>query len=163
MAHDYVTGKTTQFGRSHTHHRGVAGGRWKKRAQKTNRTFKANLQTVTIIEGGIKKQVKLAAKTLKRVKKDIVEGKKAAVKLAYMPHNLLKAVAERKAAKASGVPMAPKVRKATRGVKGPRAPKSAAVVKAGKAAKAANKVVRTAKAINKQATKAARTAKAAKK
>lgn len=117
MAHDYVTGKTTQFGRSHTHHRGVAGGRWKKRAQKTNRTFKANLQSVTIIEDGVKKQVKLAAKTLKRVKKDIIEGKKAAVKLAYMPTNLLKSVADRKAAKASGVEVAPKVRKAIKAAK----------------------------------------------
>lgn len=99
MARDYVTGKTSQFGRSHTHHRGVAGGRWKKRAQKTQRTFKANLQHVTIIEDGAKKKVLLSAKTMKRVKKDILEGRKAVVKLAYMPSNLLKKVADRKAAK----------------------------------------------------------------
>lgn len=98
MARDYVTGKTTQFGRSHTHHRGVAGGRWKKRAPKTNRTFKPNLQTVTIIENGTKKKVKLAAKTLKRVKKDIVDGKKPVVKLAYLPSNLQKIVDDRKVA-----------------------------------------------------------------
>ena len=100
MARDYVTGKTTQFGRSHTHHRGVAGGRWKKRAQKTNRTFKPNLQTVTIIEEGKKKKVKLAAKTIKRIKKDIVDGKKPVVKLAYLPSNLQEIVDKRAAEKA---------------------------------------------------------------
>jgi ribosomal protein L28 len=98
MARDYVTGKKSQFGKSHTHHRGVAGGRWKKRAQKTLRIFKPNLQNVTIIEDGKKKKVTIAAKTLKRIKKDIVEGKKAAVKLAYIPTNVKQAVEKRKQA-----------------------------------------------------------------
>ncbi len=99
MARDYVTGKTTQLGRSHTHKPGVAGGRWKKRAQKTQRTFKPNLQSVTIIEDGKKKQVKLSTNTIKRIKKDIVDGKKPVVQLAYMPSNLQKVVDERKSAK----------------------------------------------------------------
>lgn len=101
MARDYITGKTTQFGMSHTHHRGVAGGRWKKRAQHTLRTFKANLHNVQIIENGEQKTVKLAAKTIKRIKKDIMDGKKPFVRLAYLPANLKKVLDERKASRAS--------------------------------------------------------------
>ena len=37
-------GKSTVVGRSKTHKRGVAGKRWRKRAQATSRTFKPNLQ-----------------------------------------------------------------------------------------------------------------------
>lgn len=37
-------GKGTVVGRQSSHARGVAGKRWKKRAQKTPRTFKPNLQ-----------------------------------------------------------------------------------------------------------------------
>lgn len=72
----YYCGKTAIFGRSHTHHRGVAGGRWKKKAQKTPRIFKVNFVRTTIIENGKDKKVKLCAKCVKRVKKDIAEGKK---------------------------------------------------------------------------------------
>ena len=68
--------KGTMLGRSHTHHRGVAGGRWKKRAPKTNRTFKANLQRVTILDGKKKRQVRLCTKCIKRIKFDIKKGNK---------------------------------------------------------------------------------------
>ena len=69
-------GKGVVFGRSHTHHRGVAGGRWKKRAPKTRKIFLPNLQKVSIIEKGKEKRVKLCTKCLKRIKKDVSEGKK---------------------------------------------------------------------------------------
>mgnify|MGYP002358599805 CR=1 FL=1 len=72
----YHCGKTIIFGRSHTHHRGVAGGRWKKRAPKTRKVFSPNLQRFTILENGKRKQVKLCAKCVKRIKKDLAEGKK---------------------------------------------------------------------------------------
>jgi len=48
----YHCGKGVLFGRSHTHHRGVAGGRWKKRAPKTKRLFKPNLIQAYIKENG---------------------------------------------------------------------------------------------------------------
>lgn len=70
----YHCGKGALYGRSHTHHRGVAGGRWKKRAPKTQRIFKANLQPMTIIIGSKEERVKLCTKCLKRIKKDIREG-----------------------------------------------------------------------------------------
>src|SRR5258706_15185363 len=38
--------KKTQAGRQHTHHTGVAGGQWKKRAQTTFRSFAPNLHMV---------------------------------------------------------------------------------------------------------------------
>ena len=82
----YVTGKTVLFGRSHTHHRGVAGGRWKKRAQKTQRVFKPNLQKVTIFEAGEIKQVRVCTKVIKRVKKDIIDGKRPKIEIIkFMP------------------------------------------------------------------------------
>jgi len=62
------------YGRSHTHHRGVAGGRWKKRAPKTQRIFSPNLQRIDILKGVEKQRVLLCTKCLKRIRKDIVEG-----------------------------------------------------------------------------------------
>ncbi len=72
----YHCGKGVLYGRSHTHHRGVAGGRWKKRAPKTRRIFQPNLQRVDILEKGMIKRVKICAKCIKRVKKDINDKKK---------------------------------------------------------------------------------------
>lgn len=70
----YHCGKTSLYGRSHTHHRGVAGGRWKKRAPKTQRIFKPNLQKMEILEKGDLKTVKMCAKCIKRVRKDLTDG-----------------------------------------------------------------------------------------
>jgi len=70
----YHCGKGIIYGRSHTHHRGVAGGRWKKRAPKTRRIFEPNLQHFEIVENGVKKRVKLCTKCVKRVRKDTTEG-----------------------------------------------------------------------------------------
>jgi len=82
------------MGRSHTHHRGVAGGRWKKRAPKTAKAFAPNLQRVKIMISGVEKQVKLCTKCIKRIKKDIIDGVKPFVVLA----SLEKEVAAKKAA-----------------------------------------------------------------
>ncbi len=70
------------MGRQHTHHRGVAGGRWKKRAPKTAKAFAPNLQKVKIMIGDVVKQVKLCTKCIKRVKKDMRDGKKPFVRFA---------------------------------------------------------------------------------
>lgn len=63
-------GKSTVVGRSKTHKRGVAGKRWRKRAQVTPRTFKPNLQKVSVMLGEVRKSVKLCTKCIKRLKKD---------------------------------------------------------------------------------------------
>lgn len=78
----YHCGKGVLIGRSHTHHRGVAGGRWKKRAPKTQRVFYPNLQVANIVEDGKIKRVKLCNKCLKRIKKDVADKVKPFLALA---------------------------------------------------------------------------------
>ena len=69
MAICEICGKKTAVGRSRQHKRGVAGRRWKKRAQATPRLFKPNIQKRTVIISGEKKQMKLCAKCIKRIRK----------------------------------------------------------------------------------------------
>lgn len=64
-----ICGKKTVVGRSQQHKRGVAGKRWKKRAQSTPRVFKPNLQNVTLNMNDGKKKMKLCTKCIKRIKK----------------------------------------------------------------------------------------------
>lgn len=61
--------KGRMVGRSHTHHPGVAGGRWKKRAPKTVKIFKPNLHVAHIKVEGTPKKVKLCTKCLRTIKK----------------------------------------------------------------------------------------------
>jgi ribosomal protein L28 len=72
-----ICSKKTHAGRQHTHHTGVAGGQWKKRAQTTMRSFAPNLHVVTISIKGVMTRVKACAKCIKRSKFDL--KKKAAV------------------------------------------------------------------------------------
>lgn len=62
--------KKTSAGRQHTHHTGVAGGQWKKRAQTTNRTFAPNLHVVTLPVNGVMKRMKLCTACIKRIRFD---------------------------------------------------------------------------------------------
>jgi len=103
----YHCGKGIMFGRSHTHHRGVAGGRWKKRAQKTQRTFKPNLQSIQIIENEKTLRIKLCNKCLKRVKKDLVDRKKPFLTLVNIPSNIIVAMKISKPARNSITETAP--------------------------------------------------------
>jgi large subunit ribosomal protein L28 len=57
-------------GRQSTHGRGVAGKRWKKRAQKTIRTFKPNLQKIAVMIEGKKVQMKLCTSCISRFRKE---------------------------------------------------------------------------------------------
>lgn len=61
-------GKSTKVGRSQQHGRGVAGRRWKKRAQETPRTFKPNIQTKSFKVGDNVLKMKVCTKCLKRIK-----------------------------------------------------------------------------------------------
>lgn len=65
-----ICGKSTVVGRSKSHKRGVAGKRWKKRAQVTPRTFKPNLQKVSVMLGGVKTSAKLCTKCIKKMEKE---------------------------------------------------------------------------------------------
>jgi len=68
--------KKTRAGRQHTHHTGVAGGQWKKRAQTTFRDFAPNLHFVTLSIKGVMTRVRACAKCIKRARFD---AKKATV------------------------------------------------------------------------------------
>jgi len=61
--------KKTVAGRSQQHRRGVAGKRWKKRAESTLRVFKPNLQRVTLKINSETKKMRICTKCLKRIKK----------------------------------------------------------------------------------------------
>lgn len=66
--------KKSHAGRSHTHHTGVAGGQWKKRAQTTLRDFKPNLHVVTMQIKGVLQKVRACAKCIKRAKFDLAKA-----------------------------------------------------------------------------------------
>lgn len=64
-----ICGKKTVHGRSQQHRRGVAGKRWRKRAQSTKRVFRPNLQKKTVVmSGGDKQKMLLCSKCIKRIK-----------------------------------------------------------------------------------------------
>ena len=65
--------KGRMVGRQHTHHPGVAGGRWKKRAPKTQKIFKPNLHWAKVKINGMMKRVRLCTKCLRRAKKETRE------------------------------------------------------------------------------------------
>ena len=69
MAVCAICGKGNVMGTSQKHGRGVAGKRWKKRAQETPRIFRANLQAATLIVGEKEVKVKLCTKCIKKQKK----------------------------------------------------------------------------------------------
>lgn len=63
-----VSGKSVQIGRSQRHKRGVAGKRWKNRAQSTRRIFVPNIQKQTLLKDGKKVKVYVSTKYLKKLK-----------------------------------------------------------------------------------------------
>ena len=62
-------GKTSAMGRQDRHGRGVAGKRWRKRAQETKRMFKPNLQKISFMESGKSMTMRLCTNCIKRFKK----------------------------------------------------------------------------------------------
>src|SRR5450759_4870135 len=74
-----ICSKKTMAGRQHTHHTGVAGGQWKKRAQTTFRNFAPNLHYVTMTIDGVATRVRACTNCIKRVRFDL---KKSATKVA---------------------------------------------------------------------------------
>lgn len=63
-------GKTIVHGRQSSHGRGVAGKRWRKRAQKTLRVFKPNLQKISVVFNGKRTQMKLCTDCIRKFKKE---------------------------------------------------------------------------------------------
>lgn len=61
--------KGVVHGSQSTHGRGVAGKRWKKRAQKTPRVFKPNLQKIAVMVNGKITQMRLCTACISRFRK----------------------------------------------------------------------------------------------
>lgn len=61
-----ICGKGRVIGRTQRHKRGVAGKRWLRRAQKTVKIFKPNLQYKKIGD----KRMRICTKCLKKLKKE---------------------------------------------------------------------------------------------
>jgi large subunit ribosomal protein L28 len=57
-----LCGKTTTYGRNIRHKH---SGRWERKAPKTNRTFKANVQNKTLVVNGISLRLKICTRCLR--------------------------------------------------------------------------------------------------
>lgn len=67
--------KGIQVGHNIRHHKGVAGGRWKRKAQKTRRTWIPNLHYVRVVEAGKVVRRKLCTKCRRRAERPKFEKK----------------------------------------------------------------------------------------
>lgn len=52
------------------HHKGVAGGQWKHKAQKSAKLFRANLHYIKVIVDGTLKHVKLCTDCISKLRKN---------------------------------------------------------------------------------------------
>jgi large subunit ribosomal protein L28 len=64
-----VCAKTTGFGRNIRHKH---SGRWERKAPRTNRTFKANIQNKTFVVDGVPIRVKICTRCLRSTLKSAV-------------------------------------------------------------------------------------------
>ena len=62
MAKCDLCGKTTAYGRNIRHKH---SGRWERKAPKTNRTFKANVQNKTLVVNGVALRLKICTRCLR--------------------------------------------------------------------------------------------------
>ena len=74
-----MCGKGRMVGKQHKHHPGVAGGRWKRRAPKTQKIFKPNLHWARVGVAGAMQRIRLCTKCLRIVKQDKKDAKTAVV------------------------------------------------------------------------------------
>ena len=63
--------KHSVYGGSHKHHRGVAGGQWKRRATHTVRSIGVNLHWVTLPFNGTLTRLHACTSCIKRVRFDL--------------------------------------------------------------------------------------------
>ena len=69
MATCQVCGKKTGFGRNIRHQH---SGRWERKAPKTNRKFKVNIQNKTFILGGVPIRLKICTRCIRTTTKNRV-------------------------------------------------------------------------------------------
>jgi ribosomal protein L28 len=78
-----LTGAKTQFGGNRKHKRGSsgAGGVWRYKAPRTNRTWKPNLRSVRLEKAGEIVKMKISMKAYKKLRKgETIDGYKLAPK-----------------------------------------------------------------------------------
>jgi len=78
-------------GKQHKHHPGVAGGRWKRRAPKTQKIFRPNLHWARIAVDGGFKRLRLCTKCQRVAKNAMKEDK--IVKTSVVPQIASKPIA----------------------------------------------------------------------
>ncbi len=66
-----ICNKHSVAGGTHKHHRGVAGGQWKRRATHTKRTIGVNIHWVTLPMNGVMTRLHACANCVKRVRFDL--------------------------------------------------------------------------------------------
>ena len=66
-----ICSKHSVAGGSHKHHRGVAGGQWKRRATHTKRTIGVNIHWVTLPWNGVLTRMHACANCIKRLRFDL--------------------------------------------------------------------------------------------
>ncbi|MEX2237046.1 MAG: bL28 family ribosomal protein [Dehalococcoidia bacterium] len=64
-----VCGKTTSFGRNIRH---KSSGRWQRKAHKTSRTFRANLQKQVVDIGGVRRRRVICTRCLRTQMKQAI-------------------------------------------------------------------------------------------
>lgn len=82
-----MCGKGQMIGKTHRHHPGVAGARWKQRAQSHSKVFKPNLHWARITLDHGKKRLRLCTKCLRRAKESmkIISKSKVVIQQTSMP------------------------------------------------------------------------------
>jgi len=68
-------GKGKLRGQNITHHRGVAGGRWKRKAPKTKKVSRPNLHPVWVLEKGKRIRKSLCTSCLRTLKRSTLAKK----------------------------------------------------------------------------------------
>lgn len=66
----FKCGKGNKASTRSQHHKGVAGGSWKHKAQKSAKLFRANLHVIKLMIDGAPTRVKLCTDCMSRMKKD---------------------------------------------------------------------------------------------
>ncbi len=66
----FYCGKGNWVSERSQHHKGIAGGSWKHKAQKSRKVFKANLHQMRVIFDRTRQRVKLCSDCLSKLKKE---------------------------------------------------------------------------------------------
>jgi ribosomal protein L28 len=70
MAKCFLCGKKASVQRRSMHQRGVASAKFRRRAKKVQKIYKANIQKITLKVGGVKLSGKFCTRCISRMKKE---------------------------------------------------------------------------------------------